>query len=66
LAYIEWFTPLREPDPFSGLHQVSRLTHQLHQNAAVIHVDEITRPCHLIPKMDSLFTVDGPAQMSTC
>ncbi|KAG2343198.1 hypothetical protein BDR05DRAFT_833288, partial [Suillus weaverae] len=23
LAYIEWFTPLREPDHSSGLHQVS-------------------------------------------
>ncbi|KAG2366259.1 hypothetical protein BDR07DRAFT_1480320 [Suillus spraguei] len=26
LAYIEWFTPFREPDPFSGLLQVSRST----------------------------------------
>jgi hypothetical protein len=51
LAYIEWFTPLREPDRSSGLHQLSRSTRRLHRNAAVIHVDEITRPCHLIPKM---------------
>ncbi|KAG2047657.1 hypothetical protein BDR06DRAFT_985097 [Suillus hirtellus] len=26
LAYIEWFTPFRGPDPFSGLLQVSHLT----------------------------------------
>ncbi|KAG1800491.1 hypothetical protein EV424DRAFT_1474849 [Suillus variegatus] len=51
LAYIEWFTPLREPDPSSGLHQVSCSTRQLQRNAAIIHVDEIVRPCHLIPKM---------------
>ncbi|KAG1886054.1 hypothetical protein F4604DRAFT_1877992 [Suillus subluteus] len=51
LAYIEWFTLLREPDPSSGLHQVSCLTRQLHWNAAVIHVDKITHPCHVIPKM---------------
>ncbi|KAG1801899.1 uncharacterized protein BJ212DRAFT_1245397, partial [Suillus subaureus] len=51
LAYIEWFTPLRELDHSSGLHQVLCLTHQLHQNAAVIHVDKIACPCHLIPKM---------------
>ncbi|KAG1865459.1 hypothetical protein DFJ58DRAFT_615260, partial [Suillus subalutaceus] len=51
LAYIEWFTPFREPDPFSGLLQVSRSTRRLHRNAAVIHVDEILRPCHLIPRM---------------
>ncbi|KAG1784140.1 hypothetical protein EV702DRAFT_1176071 [Suillus placidus] len=44
LAYIEWFTPLREPDPSPGLHQVSCST-------SVIHIDKITRPCHLIPKM---------------
>ncbi|KAG1747788.1 uncharacterized protein EDB91DRAFT_1008998, partial [Suillus paluster] len=29
LAYIEWFTPFREADQFSGLHQVSRSTRQL-------------------------------------
>ncbi|KAG0704055.1 hypothetical protein DFH29DRAFT_849443 [Suillus ampliporus] len=52
LAYIEWFTPFRDsPDPSSGLHQVSRSTRRLHRNAAVIHVDEIARPCHLIPRM---------------
>ncbi|KAG2150669.1 uncharacterized protein EDB93DRAFT_1083873 [Suillus bovinus] len=51
LAYIEWFTPLREPDRSSGLHQLSCSTCRLHRNAAVIHVDKITRPCHLIPKM---------------
>ncbi|KAG2152586.1 uncharacterized protein EDB93DRAFT_1239922 [Suillus bovinus] len=41
LAYIEWFMPFREPDPFSGLLQVS----------PVIHVDKILHPCHLIPRM---------------
>ncbi|KAG1841961.1 hypothetical protein F4604DRAFT_1597759 [Suillus subluteus] len=51
LAYIEWFTPFRLPDPSSRLLQVSRSTRHLHRNAAVIHVDEIVRPCHLIPKM---------------
>jgi len=51
LAYTKWFTPLREPDLSSGLHQVSRSTCQLHRNAAVIHIDEVVCPCHLIPKM---------------
>ncbi|KAG1781874.1 hypothetical protein EV702DRAFT_1184927 [Suillus placidus] len=44
LAYVEWFTPLREPDPSSGLRQVSRSTRQLHRNAAVIYIDEIMGP----------------------
>ncbi|KAG1890067.1 hypothetical protein F4604DRAFT_2003912 [Suillus subluteus] len=51
LAYIEWFTPFRLPDPSSRLLQVSRSTRHLRRNAAVIHIDEIVRPCHLIPKM---------------
>ena len=51
LGYIEWFTPLRDPDSITGLRHVIRSTRQLHRNAAAIHVDEIVRPCHLIPKM---------------
>ncbi|KAG2052203.1 hypothetical protein BDR06DRAFT_1057757 [Suillus hirtellus] len=51
LAYVEWFTPFKPPDPSSRMRQVSRSTRQLRRNAAVIHVDEIVRPCHLIPRM---------------
>ncbi|KAG1892025.1 hypothetical protein F4604DRAFT_1875493 [Suillus subluteus] len=56
LAYVEWFTPFKPPDPSSRMRQVSRSTRQLRRNAAVIHVDEIVQPCHLIPKMGQ--TVD--------
>ncbi|KAG1737239.1 hypothetical protein EDB19DRAFT_1895911 [Suillus lakei] len=56
LAYVEWFTPFKPPDPSSQMQQVSCSTHQLRHNAAVIHVDEIVQPCHLIPKMGQ--TVD--------
>ena len=31
--------------------QVSRSTHQLQRNAAVVPVNDLVRPCHLIPKM---------------
>ncbi|KAG1888006.1 uncharacterized protein F5891DRAFT_1132037 [Suillus fuscotomentosus] len=41
LAYIEWFTPFRPPDPPSQMRQVSRSTCQLRRNTAVIHVDEM-------------------------
>ncbi|KAG1830700.1 hypothetical protein F4604DRAFT_1964655 [Suillus subluteus] len=51
LTYIEWFTPFRAPDPYSGMQQVSRSTRHCCRNAAVVHVDEIIRPCHLILKM---------------
>ncbi|KAG1833658.1 hypothetical protein DFJ58DRAFT_719411 [Suillus subalutaceus] len=51
LAYIEWFTPFRTPDPSSGMRLVSRSTRHCRRNSAVIHVDEIIRSCHLIPKM---------------
>ncbi|KAG2037136.1 hypothetical protein BDR03DRAFT_1011055 [Suillus americanus] len=56
LAYVEWFTPFKPLDPSSRMQQVSRSTRQLRRNAAVIHVDEIVWPCHLIPKMGQ--TVD--------
>ncbi|KAG2352553.1 hypothetical protein BDR07DRAFT_1211939, partial [Suillus spraguei] len=45
------FTPLWEPDPSCGLRQVSHLTRQLQWNAAMIHLDTIVCPCHLIPKL---------------
>ncbi|KAG1776239.1 hypothetical protein EV702DRAFT_1046387 [Suillus placidus] len=51
LAYVEWFTPFKPPDPSSRMRQVSCSTRQLRRNAAVVHVDEIVRPCHLIPRM---------------
>ncbi|KAG2132881.1 uncharacterized protein EDB93DRAFT_1323046 [Suillus bovinus] len=54
LAYVEWFTLFREPDESSGLRLISRSTRHLRRNSAVIHVDEIIRPCHLIPKMGQL------------
>ncbi|KAG2034075.1 hypothetical protein BDR03DRAFT_935443 [Suillus americanus] len=56
LAYVEWFTPFKPPEPSSRMRQVSRSTRQLRRNAAVIHVDKIVWPCHLIPKMGQ--TVD--------
>ncbi|KAG1718287.1 hypothetical protein EDB19DRAFT_1899407 [Suillus lakei] len=51
LAYTEWFTPFRPPDPSSQLRQVSRSTRQLRRHAAVIHVNQIVQPCHLVLKM---------------
>ncbi|KAG1803344.1 uncharacterized protein BJ212DRAFT_1285141 [Suillus subaureus] len=51
LAYIKWFTPFRTPDPSSGMRLVLCSTRHCHHNAAVIHVNNIVRPYHLIPKM---------------
>ncbi|KIK82284.1 hypothetical protein PAXRUDRAFT_154075, partial [Paxillus rubicundulus Ve08.2h10] len=51
LAYAEWFTPLTGLDRVIGMHQISRSTRHHRYNAAIVHVDEIVRPCHLIPKM---------------
>ncbi|KAG2040381.1 hypothetical protein BDR03DRAFT_932668 [Suillus americanus] len=48
------FGAYSEPDKSSGLRQISHSTRHLRQNLAVIHVDEIIRPCHLIPKMGQL------------
>ncbi|EIM79626.1 uncharacterized protein STEHIDRAFT_69183 [Stereum hirsutum FP-91666 SS1] len=50
LAYVQWFTPLREADPISGMHIVSRSTRQHQRFATVIPITEIARSCLLTPK----------------
>ncbi|RDB18459.1 hypothetical protein Hypma_000273 [Hypsizygus marmoreus] len=55
LAYIEWFNPLRAPDPDSGLHSVSRASQTRATAAAVIPLTDIKSSCHLIPKYGTHF-----------
>ncbi|KAJ6586000.1 hypothetical protein B0H19DRAFT_1250743 [Mycena capillaripes] len=53
LAYIEWFTPLNQPDRVSGMFNIRRSTRNHRRNAAVISVQSIVRACHLMPKSNS-------------
>lgn len=50
LAYIEWFTPFRTPDPLTGMYIISRSSRSHHVYAEIIEVDRLVRNCHLIPK----------------
>ncbi|KAJ7775451.1 Zn-finger domain-containing protein [Mycena metata] len=50
LAYIEWFTPLHQPDPISGMFTTHRSTRNHRRNAAVVSVEQIARGCHLMGK----------------
>ncbi|KAL6300341.1 hypothetical protein BKA93DRAFT_752775 [Sparassis latifolia] len=51
LAYVEWFTEFRQcPDPNVNMYQVTRSTWQHQRHADIVHVDDLVRPCHLIPK----------------
>lgn len=50
LAYVQWFTPLREPDPVFGMHVVSRSTRQFQRFATIIPITDIERSCLLTPK----------------
>ena len=55
LAYIEWFNPLRAPDPDSGLYSVSRsLSHGL-PVAGVVPIHDIVSSCYLIPEFGTKF-----------
>lgn len=54
LAYVEWFTRLRDPDPTTGMYHITRSTRNHRPNAEVVSIDRITRGCHLIPKAGSL------------
>ncbi|KAF7364493.1 hypothetical protein MVEN_00317700 [Mycena venus] len=50
LAYIEWFTPLRNPDPASGMFTTHRSTRSRRRHTAIISVEHIVRSCHLMAK----------------
>ncbi|KAF8141007.1 hypothetical protein K438DRAFT_1636525, partial [Mycena galopus ATCC 62051] len=50
LAYIEWFTPLRTPDPVDGYYHLSRSTRQQQPYAEIVAVDRIVRDTMLIPQ----------------
>jgi len=50
MAYVEWFTPLRNPVPELGMYQISRSTRNQRRRASIIPVSQIERLVHLIPK----------------
>jgi len=49
LAYVEWFKPLRTPDPEHGMYKTSRSSRQHRRNASIIPASQIARSCHLVP-----------------
>ncbi|KAF8879798.1 hypothetical protein BD779DRAFT_1446684, partial [Infundibulicybe gibba] len=59
LVYIEWFTPLGDPDIQTGMHIITRSTHFHRRNSAIITVDRIVRGCHLIGKCSGTITAKG-------
>ncbi|KAJ7889434.1 hypothetical protein B0H13DRAFT_2341561 [Mycena leptocephala] len=50
LAYIEWFPPLRTPDPLDGYYHLTRSSRQHAPYAEIITVDRIVRNAMLIPQ----------------
>ena len=55
LTYVEWFNPLRAPDPDSGLYSVSRSLSRGLSVASVIPIHDIVSSCYLIPKFGTKF-----------
>ncbi|KAF9040173.1 hypothetical protein BDZ89DRAFT_1100216 [Hymenopellis radicata] len=55
LAYVNFFTPFREPMPHLNMYRVSLATrrhnHQEYLDSAVIPVSQIFRTCYLAPSM---------------
>lgn len=49
LAYVDWCTELRLPDPTHGLFTVTRSTRMGHPNAEILTIDRIVQSCHIIP-----------------
>jgi hypothetical protein len=44
MAYVEWFTPLRNPVPELGMYQISRSTHSQRRRASIIPVSQSSDP----------------------
>jgi hypothetical protein len=49
VAYVQWYTPFRAPDPIHGLRTITRATRNRRPFAEVISIDRIARSCHLLP-----------------
>ena len=58
LAYVNWFTPFREPQANTGMFAISRSTNTHVRNASVIPVSQIVRSCHLMPVFGRSKAVD--------
>ncbi|TFK91398.1 hypothetical protein K466DRAFT_541773 [Polyporus arcularius HHB13444] len=52
LAYVEWFTPFRDPDPDNGMLKVSHSTRNHRRRASIIPITQIERSVHLLPVWD--------------
>jgi hypothetical protein len=63
LAYIEWFTPLRDPEPVIGMYKISRSTRNHRRYAAVVSVGDIMEDCYLSAfcrgEIDHAWTTDN-------
>lgn len=53
LAYVEWFRPLRDPEPATNLYRLARSTRNQRRFAAVISIQVLLQAAHLIPRFGS-------------
>ncbi|KAG1821369.1 hypothetical protein EV424DRAFT_1472331 [Suillus variegatus] len=58
LAYIHWFRPLQTFDDNLQSFKLTRSSRQQGPNAAVLPVNRVLHPCHLVPR----FSRDGPEE----
>ncbi|KAJ7040549.1 hypothetical protein C8F04DRAFT_995657, partial [Mycena alexandri] len=69
LAYIEWFTGLNRPDTTTGMYTIRRSSRGQCRNYAIVSVEHIVRPCHLMGKsglkIDRKWTTDNVIDQAT-
>ena len=69
LAYIEWFTPLCDPEPVIGMYKISQSTRNHCRNAVVVSVGDIMEDCYLSVfcqgEIDCTWTTDNSLEMGT-
>ncbi|KAI1781775.1 hypothetical protein LXA43DRAFT_977924 [Ganoderma leucocontextum] len=60
LAYIEWYTPFKDPDRIHGMYKVSHARNARNEHLAdIVEVRMIRRSCHLIPAWGSTIVPRG-------
>lgn len=69
LVYVEWFTPLGQPDSATGMHVVKRSTRHRRRKSEIVSIDDLVCDCHLMEKcgtqVDGSFTTDDVLEKAT-
>lgn len=50
LAYVEWFTPFRQPEPSHGMYKIAPSIRNNVCEASIVPLSDLRRSIHLLPR----------------